>query len=201
MWWIDDSWCGDASCTIVKVRRQHGGPFTCTCGGAENGSWDMGTRLRRHEGLASTQILITFEFILLINRCFMRSGVEILFLNAFESLKMAVRQKNSIAWATTIVAFVHACGTSAYDNGMALAPPLGWQTWCSAGPCGTDHCFDFQIRETGMLHCQFVAAFWFFPCEWHLVSTVSVGLPRYVTKFVCVMTIRINAKKLVTHWW
>ena len=37
---------------------------------------------------------------------------------------------------------------SAYDNGMAQKPPLGWQTWCSAGPCGTDHCFDRQIRET-----------------------------------------------------
>ena len=37
----------------------------------------------------------------------------------------------------------------AYNNGdMTLAPPLGWQTWCSAGTCGTDHCFDFQIRET-----------------------------------------------------
>ena len=29
-----------------------------------------------------------------------------------------------------------------------MKPPLGWQTWCSAGRCGTDHCFDFQIKET-----------------------------------------------------
>ena len=36
----------------------------------------------------------------------------------------------------------------AYNNGMARKPPLGWQTWCSAGPCGTDHCFDFQIKAT-----------------------------------------------------
>ena len=36
----------------------------------------------------------------------------------------------------------------AYDNGLAKKPPLGWQTWCSAGPCGTDHCFDRQIRAT-----------------------------------------------------
>ena len=28
---------------------------------------------------------------------------------------------------------------AAYNNGMARAPPLGWQTWCSAGKCGTDH--------------------------------------------------------------
>lgn len=24
---------------------------------------------------------------------------------------------------------------------------MGWQTWCSVGPCGTDHCFDGQIRQ------------------------------------------------------
>jgi len=35
--------------------------------------------------------------------------------------------------------------TAAYDNGLALRPPLGWQTWCSVGPCGTDHCFDSQV--------------------------------------------------------
>jgi len=33
-----------------------------------------------------------------------------------------------------------------YDNGMGKLPPMGWQTWCSVGPCGTDHCFDGQIR-------------------------------------------------------
>ena len=24
---------------------------------------------------------------------------------------------------------------------------MGWQTWCSVGPCGEDHCNDGQIRE------------------------------------------------------
>jgi len=24
---------------------------------------------------------------------------------------------------------------------------MGWQTWCSVGPCGEDHCTDGQIRE------------------------------------------------------
>ncbi len=24
---------------------------------------------------------------------------------------------------------------------------MGWQTWCSVGPCGEDHCSDTQIRE------------------------------------------------------
>jgi alpha-galactosidase len=33
-----------------------------------------------------------------------------------------------------------------YNNGVMMKPPMGWQTWCSVGPCGTDHCFDGQIR-------------------------------------------------------
>ncbi|KAH8052733.1 alpha-galactosidase [Aureococcus anophagefferens] len=38
---------------------------------------------------------------------------------------------------------------AAYDNGgYAARPPLGWQSWCAVGSCGTDHCFDSQIRET-----------------------------------------------------
>jgi len=36
----------------------------------------------------------------------------------------------------------------AYNNGYAKSPLLGWQTWCAVGACGTDHCFDGQIRET-----------------------------------------------------
>eukprot|EP01047_Picozoa_sp_COSAG01_P002775 COSAG01_NODE_76_length_28332_cov_298.876992_5_plen_108_part_00 len=24
---------------------------------------------------------------------------------------------------------------------------MGWQTWCSVGPCGEDHCHDAQIRQ------------------------------------------------------
>ena len=36
-----------------------------------------------------------------------------------------------------------------YDNGnYAKKPPLGWQSWCAVGECGTDHCFDAQIRAT-----------------------------------------------------
>jgi len=36
--------------------------------------------------------------------------------------------------------------SSAYNNGYGQKPPMGWQTWCSVGPCGVDHCFDGQIR-------------------------------------------------------
>jgi hypothetical protein len=55
------------------------------------------------------------------------------------------------ATLTALAAFATALSSSpaaAYNNGMAKKPPLGWQTWCSAGPCGTDHCFDRQIRAT-----------------------------------------------------
>ena len=37
-------------------------------------------------------------------------------------------------------------GAAAYNNGMGKKPPMGWQTWCSVGKCGEDHCFDGQIR-------------------------------------------------------
>jgi alpha-galactosidase len=30
---------------------------------------------------------------------------------------------------------------------LATLQPMGWQTWCSVGPCGEDHCNDGQIRE------------------------------------------------------
>ena len=35
-----------------------------------------------------------------------------------------------------------------YDNGYGLKPFLGWQSWCAVGSCGTDACFDRQIRAT-----------------------------------------------------
>ena len=36
----------------------------------------------------------------------------------------------------------------AYDNGLGLKPFLGWQSWCAVGKCGTDACYDRQIRQT-----------------------------------------------------
>ena len=38
--------------------------------------------------------------------------------------------------------------TTAYDNGYGLKPFLGWQSWCAVGKCGTDACYDRQIRQT-----------------------------------------------------
>jgi alpha-galactosidase len=38
--------------------------------------------------------------------------------------------------------------TTAYNNGYGLKPFLGWQSWCAVGKCGTDACYDRQIRQT-----------------------------------------------------
>ena len=51
-------------------------------------------------------------------------------------------------YATTAILLFVAATAHAYNNGMARKPPLGWQSWCSAGPCGEDHCYDYQIKET-----------------------------------------------------
>ena len=54
----------------------------------------------------------------------------------------------SMARARTVLALMLRAA-AAYDNGgYAARPPLGWQSWCAVGSCGTDHCFDSQIRET-----------------------------------------------------
>jgi alpha-galactosidase len=50
-------------------------------------------------------------------------------------------------WVKAILLSSLAASATAYNNGMGRKPPMGWQTWCSVGPCGTDHCFDGQIRE------------------------------------------------------
>ena len=50
----------------------------------------------------------------------------------------------------SIVAAAAACRTAtAYDNGSpTLRPPLGWESWCSVGPCRTDLCTERQVMET-----------------------------------------------------
>eukprot|EP00118_Oscarella_pearsei_P000245 m.4509 g.4509 ORF g.4509 m.4509 type:complete len:433 (+) comp10882_c0_seq1:159-1457(+) len=37
--------------------------------------------------------------------------------------------------------------TDGLDNGLALTPPLGWDTWCTQGPCGRDWCSDEELRS------------------------------------------------------
>ena len=45
---------------------------------------------------------------------------------------------------------VLACGVCvrALDNGVARLPPIGWNSWCSFGPCGTDVCTEQQAMDT-----------------------------------------------------
>eukprot|EP00039_Didymoeca_costata_P002323 m.59350 g.59350 ORF g.59350 m.59350 type:complete len:541 (-) comp11241_c0_seq2:148-1770(-) len=38
--------------------------------------------------------------------------------------------------------------TTALDNGKVLLPVLGWNSWCSFGPCGTDICNISQVMDT-----------------------------------------------------
>jgi alpha-galactosidase len=45
--------------------------------------------------------------------------------------------------ATCLVCLVHGL-----DNGLALKPLLGWNTWCALGPCGTDICNQSQVMES-----------------------------------------------------
>jgi len=48
-----------------------------------------------------------------------------------------------------LVIFLHQpVQVMAYNNGYGLKPFLGWQSWCAVGKCGTDACYDRQIRST-----------------------------------------------------
>ena len=37
--------------------------------------------------------------------------------------------------------------TDGLDNGVALTPPLGWDTWCTQGPCGRDWCSSEEVTS------------------------------------------------------
>jgi alpha-galactosidase len=50
--------------------------------------------------------------------------------------------------AVLLLALSAVLSTHAYSNGVGLKPFLGWQSWCAVGKCGTDACYDRQIRET-----------------------------------------------------
>ena len=50
--------------------------------------------------------------------------------------------------AVLLLALSAVLSTHAYDNGVGLKPFLGWQSWCAVGKCGTDACYDRQIRST-----------------------------------------------------
>eukprot|EP01102_Stenamoeba_stenopodia_P020805 TRINITY_DN8243_c0_g1_i4.p1 TRINITY_DN8243_c0_g1~~TRINITY_DN8243_c0_g1_i4.p1 ORF type:complete len:439 (-),score=84.44 TRINITY_DN8243_c0_g1_i4:151-1410(-) len=44
--------------------------------------------------------------------------------------------------ATLISPFVHAL-----NNGLGLTPPMGWNTWCTYGPCETDYCNQTEVMS------------------------------------------------------
>ena len=40
----------------------------------------------------------------------------------------------------------HVLSANALDNGLGRLPPLGWNTWCTLGPCGRDYCDEQEVR-------------------------------------------------------
>ena len=38
----------------------------------------------------------------------------------------------------------------AYNNGKGYRPAMGWNTWCAYGPCGTDKCYEWEIKEMAL---------------------------------------------------
>ncbi|XP_065845537.1 uncharacterized protein [Oscarella lobularis] len=52
---------------------------------------------------------------------------------------------NSYFCSLLLVLLLH-CAV-ALDNGVALTPPLGWDTWCTQGPCGRDWCSAEEVQS------------------------------------------------------
>jgi len=44
-----------------------------------------------------------------------------------------------------VLALAAALGV-AYNNGEAERPAMGWNTWCAYGPCGTDRCYEWEVK-------------------------------------------------------
>ena len=36
---------------------------------------------------------------------------------------------------------------NSYNNGVALKPAMGWNTWCSVSFCGSDRCTEFEVKS------------------------------------------------------
>ena len=47
-----------------------------------------------------------------------------------------------------VFAMVLITSTRALPNGVARLPLIGWNSWCSFGPCGTDVCTEAQVNDT-----------------------------------------------------
>ena len=42
---------------------------------------------------------------------------------------------------------VLALNVHAVNNGLGLLPPIGWNTWCTQGPCERDYCDEAEVME------------------------------------------------------
>lgn len=49
------------------------------------------------------------------------------------------------AWVYILATMI--CLAEGLDNGLALTPPLGWDTWCTQGPCGRDWCSSEEVES------------------------------------------------------
>jgi alpha-galactosidase len=47
-----------------------------------------------------------------------------------------------VASLSTFVVVIEAA-----NNGLGLTPPMGWNTWCTQGPCSRDYCWEDEIKE------------------------------------------------------
>eukprot|EP01102_Stenamoeba_stenopodia_P001079 TRINITY_DN1094_c0_g2_i1.p1 TRINITY_DN1094_c0_g2~~TRINITY_DN1094_c0_g2_i1.p1 ORF type:complete len:418 (-),score=69.49 TRINITY_DN1094_c0_g2_i1:110-1363(-) len=47
----------------------------------------------------------------------------------------------------TLVAISWTRVATALNNGLGLTPPMGWNTWCTGGSCGTDYCNQTEIMS------------------------------------------------------
>eukprot|EP01114_Cavostelium_apophysatum_P019478 TRINITY_DN6295_c0_g1_i1.p1 TRINITY_DN6295_c0_g1~~TRINITY_DN6295_c0_g1_i1.p1 ORF type:complete len:417 (+),score=14.15 TRINITY_DN6295_c0_g1_i1:37-1287(+) len=50
-------------------------------------------------------------------------------------------------WKITLVALALAFPAVAVNNGLGITPPMGWNTWCTSGPCERDYCWEQEIFE------------------------------------------------------
>ena len=51
-------------------------------------------------------------------------------------------------WVFCIFAASKVFSVSAYDNGVAATPPMGWSSWCTNDICGIpDLCNEVEVRN------------------------------------------------------
>lgn len=74
----------------------------------------------------------------------------------FPTLILSIKEQISLVIVHVIlntmiaaVLLAHAIGSaSAYDNGVAATPPMGWSTWCTNDICGIpDRCSEYEVRN------------------------------------------------------